>query len=309
MYSPLVTICTQAYNHEPYIRRCLDGFVSQKTSFEFEVLINDDASTDNTASIIREYEARYPKLIKPVYQTVNQYSQGVNTFTTLLLPKASGRYLCLCESDDYWNDEYKLQKQVDFLETNNDYNICWSRYKILDDTTGEMFSKPHEDVLFQNRDFHTVDVDNLFDPYITLTLTLMVRMDVIRRYSLSDFRHFKDNTIYAMALSNSKGAVLATYSAVYRLHQKGVWSSSAIARQLMQDYYNFNEIYEKIPRARTAHIKDARDKKLVEALNKLHLHKGDPKLYKQLVNEMLKTGSFTNKLKYLLKYALYRLNA
>ena len=73
----MVSILCIAYNHEKYIRQCLNGFVMQKTNFKYEVLVHDDASTDKTADIIREYEEKYPDLIKPIYQTENQYSKGV----------------------------------------------------------------------------------------------------------------------------------------------------------------------------------------------------------------------------------------
>ena len=112
----IVSIITLTYNHEPYIRECLDGNLMQQTSFKFELLIHDDASTDNTANIIREYAAKYPNIIKPIYQTENQYSQKVPIGCTYLYPRAQGKYIALCEGDDYWTDPLKLQKQVDFLE-------------------------------------------------------------------------------------------------------------------------------------------------------------------------------------------------
>ncbi len=119
-----VSVLCTAYNHEKYIRQCLDGFVSQKTDFAFEVLINDDASTDNTAKIIREYEEKYPEIIKPVYQTENQHSQKIKITSDILFPRAKGKFIALCEGDDYWIDDYKLQKQVDALETHPDCFMC-----------------------------------------------------------------------------------------------------------------------------------------------------------------------------------------
>lgn len=119
-----VSVICLVYNHEPYLRKCLDGFVNQKCDFEYEVLIHDDASTDNSASIIREYEEKYPNIIKPIYQTENQYSKGVKITTDYLYPKAQGEYLAWCEGDDYWTDENKLQKQVDFLDKNSDFVAC-----------------------------------------------------------------------------------------------------------------------------------------------------------------------------------------
>ena len=86
----MVSVFCTAYNHGKYIRDCLEGFVKQKTNFKFEVLINDDASTDNTASIIREYEKKYPDIIKPIYQKENQYSKGISIYRQILVPEASG---------------------------------------------------------------------------------------------------------------------------------------------------------------------------------------------------------------------------
>lgn len=118
MTEPLVSICCLCYNHEPYIRECLDGFMMQKTNFAIEVLIHDDASTDKSADLIREYEAKYPEIIKPIYQTENQYSKGVGVTLTYQFPRAKGKYIAICEGDDFWTDPYKLQKQVDILENN-----------------------------------------------------------------------------------------------------------------------------------------------------------------------------------------------
>lgn len=122
-----VSVLCLAYNHEKYIRKCLDGFVMQKTNFKFEVLINDDASTDNTAQIIREYEEKYPNIIKPIYQTENQYSKHVGIIRNILLPKTEGKYIAFCEGDDYWCDENKLQLQYDIMEGNPDCKMCINR--------------------------------------------------------------------------------------------------------------------------------------------------------------------------------------
>lgn len=124
---PLVSICSITYNHAPYIRQCLDGFLMQKTSFPFEIIIHDDCSTDGTTEIIREYTAKYPHLFVPIFQTENQYSKGVRgMFATFVFPCAKGKYVAMCEGDDYWIDPLKLQKQVDFLEANPEYSMCCS---------------------------------------------------------------------------------------------------------------------------------------------------------------------------------------
>lgn len=121
----LVSVLCTAFNHEPYIRDALEGFVNQKTDFAFEVLVNDDASTDGTAAIIREYEEKYPEIIRPFYQTENQFAKGIGyIYENIFYPNARGKYLAFCEGDDYWTDTGKLQLQVDFLESHPDYTAC-----------------------------------------------------------------------------------------------------------------------------------------------------------------------------------------
>lgn len=121
--SVLVSICCITYNHEKYIRDALDGFINQKTNFEYEIVVHDDASTDNTTSIILEYAEKYPNLIKPIIQTENMYSKNVEIMQ-LVYPYITSKYIALCEGDDYWCDENKLQMQVDFLEKHTDYSAC-----------------------------------------------------------------------------------------------------------------------------------------------------------------------------------------
>jgi len=129
----MVSICCITYNHERYIRDAIEGFLMQKTNFRYEILIHDDASTDDTANIIREYEKKFPDLIKPIYQKENQWSKGVSVGVEYNLKRAKGKYIALCEGDDYWTDPYKLQKQVDFLEKNKNFSMCFHGVEKKDD--------------------------------------------------------------------------------------------------------------------------------------------------------------------------------
>lgn len=130
----MVSVCCLAYNHEKYIRQCLDGFVMQKCDFKFEVIIHDDASTDHTADIIREYEKKYPDIIKPIYQTENQYSKGIRgTTLRIACSYAKGKYVALCEGDDYWVDPLKLKKQVDILEKNPNCHMCVHKVAVIEE--------------------------------------------------------------------------------------------------------------------------------------------------------------------------------
>ena len=142
----MVSIYCKAYNHEKYIRQCLDGFVGQVTDFKYEIVIHDDASTDRTAEIIREYEEKYPDIMRPIYQTENQYSQRVPVFTKFMLPLMTGKYIACCEGDDYWTDPHKLQRQVDFLESHEGYSACVHNTKVVNMTNGQEFlNYPEQD--------------------------------------------------------------------------------------------------------------------------------------------------------------------
>ncbi len=121
----MVSIHCIAYNHEPYIRQCLEGFVMQKTNFRFEAIVHDDASTDGTAAIIREYAEKYPDIIKPILETENQYSKPDGSLGRIMDNACKGKYIAMCEGDDYWTDPSKLQQQVDFLESHPAYSMCF----------------------------------------------------------------------------------------------------------------------------------------------------------------------------------------
>jgi glycosyltransferase involved in cell wall biosynthesis len=131
MHEPLVSISCITFNHSLYIRNCLDGLINQRTNFDFEILIHDDASNDGTREIIEEYSLRHPN-IKAICQSENQYSKGVRGIMARFnFPRARGKYIALCEGDDYWTDPYKLQKQVDFMEANPDYSLCFHSVSVL----------------------------------------------------------------------------------------------------------------------------------------------------------------------------------
>lgn len=131
MENPLVSVVVICYNHEKYIRDCLDGILMQQVSFPMEIIVGDDCSTDGSLSIIREYEHRYPDMIRVIIPECNQFAKGFSLFYTRLCPSARGRYVAMCEGDDYWIDPHKLQRQFDFMETHPDYSMCFHRHKIV----------------------------------------------------------------------------------------------------------------------------------------------------------------------------------
>ena len=126
-----VAINCLVYNHEPYLRECLEGFVMQQTDFPFVAIVHDDASTDHSADIIREYAAKYPDIIHPIYETENQYSKKNGSLTKIMdtaIEATGAPYIAMCEGDDYWIDPHKLQKQVDYLDQHSDCVITSHRF-------------------------------------------------------------------------------------------------------------------------------------------------------------------------------------
>lgn len=122
--APLVSIVCDTYNHAPYVRAALDSFLMQKTEFPFEIIVHDDASTDGTADIIREYEAAHPDLFRCIYRTENIYRKDPKILEHYVFPLARGKYVAICEGDDYWTTPDKLQKQIAYMEANPDCTLC-----------------------------------------------------------------------------------------------------------------------------------------------------------------------------------------
>ena len=127
----IVSIKCTVYNHALYLRKCLDGFVMQKTNFRFEAFVHDDASTDESAQIIQEYADKYPDIIRPMYEKENVYSKDIVQLRRIMNDSCKGKYVALCEGDDYWTDPYKLQKQVDYMESHPDCSMCYTAANVF----------------------------------------------------------------------------------------------------------------------------------------------------------------------------------
>lgn len=132
----LVSVLCTAYNHERFIADAIEGVLNQKTDFKYELIIHEDASTDRTADIVKEYADKYPEIIRVILQKENQY-QRCNIYETHLFPKVRGKYIALCEGDDYWTDDSKLQQQVNFLEGHKEYSMCMHNAVKVNFETGE----------------------------------------------------------------------------------------------------------------------------------------------------------------------------
>lgn len=223
-----LSVLCPTYNHERYIRAALDGFVMQKTDFPFEVIVCDDASTDKTPEIIREYQQKYPDIIKPIYQTENQYSKGKDPIIDFMADKIRGEYVAVNEGDDYWTDKHKLQKQVDFLEAHPDFSICFHPVKVHYENAcrrDDFFPKP------KNR-FHKKILtlsDLLKENFIqTNSVVYRWRRDAADLWPGKAFRP-GDWFLHLLHAQVGKIAFLPNVMAVYRRHDRGVWDQSDTA--------------------------------------------------------------------------------
>ncbi len=273
---PLVSISCITYNHEKYIRDAIEGFLMQKTIFPIEILIHDDASTDNTATIVREYEVKYPQLIKPIYQTENQYSKKDGTIGRIQRGRARGKYYATCEGDDYWTDPLKLQKQVDFLEGNSEYSMCFHNALVYE-TSGQRRNV----FLFNNfTSDYTLSIEDIICSWAVSTASILCKREYI---DLPDWLARIYSGDYSLLLSlfvKGKIRYLDTISSVYRRNLDGnsvsvVVDTNFVREQhilLLQSFNNgTNHIYNDVITNRIKYIK--KEIKLREAIWNHKYHK------------------------------------
>jgi len=229
---PLVSICCITYNHEKYIRDAIEGFLMQKTDFPVEILIFDDASQDGTQEIIKEYASKNENIIT-FLQTENQWSKGKYGLIDWLFPSAKGKYIALCEGDDYWIDPYKLQKQVDFLEDNEDYAMCFTNCLIINDITNEkkiakinIWDTADTRELLTHNSLEGVKYgEEINSPGHTSTI-------VFRNHLIESFPDWYskcfigDEPLFLILSKYGKAKFINSISSVYRQHLSGVSTNS-----------------------------------------------------------------------------------
>ena len=247
---PLVSIQCLVYNHEPFLRQCLDGFVMQKATFPFEAIVHDDASTDGSAAIIREYAEKYPDIIKPIYETENQYSKHDGSLRRVVHAAVhpSAKYIAICEGDDYWIDPQKLQLQVDFLESHPDYSFSVHEYKVWNEVKKEF--EPHQIEFLKGANGNlslTLD-DYVTRVFFTKTLTSVYRKSAFEnsKYRQYDPAGFDWMLFYAL-MTQGKCYLFNRVMGVYRVQPNSITAST-----------NLQELYLK---TREAMLSIAREEK------------------------------------------------
>jgi glycosyltransferase involved in cell wall biosynthesis len=215
---PLVSVFCPTYNHENFIRQCLDGIVMQKTTFQIEVFVQDDASTDKTPEIVKGYAEKYNFII-PVLHTENHYSKGKN-LNEYFFKNARGKYIALCEGDDYWTDPYKLQKQVDFLEANKDFAICFHNSNVYnEEEQKKIFEQPgiEKNMMFT--------IENFLESNPIATASVLFRSKYVEQIpEWFNQSPFGDYALYLIILKRSqqKAMYFKDAMSVYRIHSNGI---------------------------------------------------------------------------------------
>jgi glycosyltransferase involved in cell wall biosynthesis len=247
---PLVSVTVATYQHLNYIKECLDGILMQKVNFAYEVIIGEDDSTDGTQEICKEYAEKYPDKIRlfirnrKISQYYNSNGEFVARFNGIWnRMSARGKYIAMCEGDDYWTDPLKLQKQVDFLEANPEYSLCCHRYKIYDEEK-KTWSVDSGSSLFKNG-IDGIDVNNklnLTQHWLTKTMTVIYRRNAIDMSLLSKYKTTCDTHLFYHILKFGKGYCMNYDAAVYRRHAGGVHSKIGHMRQIMHSCDIFTDL-------------------------------------------------------------------
>lgn len=219
---PLVSIVATCYNHGKYVRDAIEGFLMQITDFHVEIIIHDDCSTDNSADIIREYEREYPALFHAIYQQENQYSKGVNIWNDIVFPLTHGKYIALCETDDYWTDPNKLQKQVDFLESHPDVSLCFHNARTL------MIDGSFKDNLYNLSGSREYSPNEILKRWTIPTGSVIFKNGDIATDPIKNDPKFKygDNVLFLTAAKHGKLYGIDEFMAVYR-KQEGSLTTAA----------------------------------------------------------------------------------
>lgn len=247
MEQPMVTVWCLTYNQKDYIRDALDGFVMQETNFSYEVIVHDDASTDGTTDIINEYATNYPKIIKPVIETENQWQRGGLKHIVAIMNEhyRHGKYIAFCEGDDFWTDSRKLQRQVDFLESHPDYSMCFhsAKKKYETDTIAWIDCEN-----IQDRDYDATDI---FVNWTVPTASILCRKEAMDFYAqLKHPEKIQNYDIFIILSCAMKGKLRGMHEqmSVYRIQGAGLtYNKEALIRCTMNNPEHFITLKENFP--------------------------------------------------------------
>ncbi len=247
-----VSVICLVYNHSSYLRQCLNGIINQKTNFNIEVIVNDDASVDNSKEIIKEFYKKYPNIITPIFHKENEWGKGVDIIRSAL-KYVSGKYVAICDGDDYWSDEYKLQTQFDFMEGHKDCSLCAHKMLTIDALSGEkLYYIPSNRI--EKKEIYTAK-DFLQNGYFIQTTSYFVKNDIAKAY-ISNTPKFcitcpaQDTALILYCIAHGNIGYIDKAMGVYRYAVKNSWSyqlkenkakNKIFYERLISSYEEFNE--------------------------------------------------------------------
>ncbi len=213
----LVSVCIASYNHQNYIEKSLHSVLNQKTDFKFEIIVGDDASTDETQKLVKEVFSSTNIERQLILREINlgcPYN-GLETFF-----KAKSKYIAVLDGDDYWTDPYKLQKQVDYLEQNSDCSFCFTDCQV---ERNSILQQIHPN-LIQKAKFDSIDFADQKGS-IAQTCTWLVKRDLLQNLPKWVLESYTCDWCMQVHFSKfGKGGYIPENTAVYRIHDKGIWS-------------------------------------------------------------------------------------
>lgn len=208
----MVSVLCTVFNHEKYLRKCLEGFVGQETNFRFEIIIHDDKSTDLSKLIIEEYVKAYPYLFIPIYQSENQYSKNKSIIEEFMLPLASGKYIAFCEGDDFWCNNKKLQLQYNYMKSNPECSICLHNSIVHD------LSNQHKDKKINSwGKIHIMSAKEVFFGWLVHTSSYFVRKEYAQKPDFAFHYWSGDYVRLTWAYAFGNAVVLPEIMSVYNL--------------------------------------------------------------------------------------------
>lgn len=260
----MVSVMCTAFNHAGYVREALDSMVNQQTDFAYEILVNDDCSTDGTADIVRDYAAKYPDKVRAFFPEKNLYSQNIDVYYHTFFPNARGRYVAFCEGDDFWTDPMKLQLQVDFLESHPDYAAC-----VHNTALHYCDSDKADELLLKREGDGDVEFEHILPGMHNAwhTSSLMARTEVLASppdyYEIASAHGFGDFPYGLMARNAGRVRYLDRCMSVYRLNSnQAAWSAGFY--YVAQKRIHFLEGMVKTLEAFRKHVKDENVLKLLD---------------------------------------------
>lgn len=237
-----VSIVCITYNQKKYVGRMLESLINQKTDFDYEILIHDDASDDGTQEVIAKYEKKYPEKIKAIMQKENQYSKGVNPNISFNYPRVKGKYIAYCEGDDYWNDSNKLQMQFDVMELNKDCSVCVHKTQCIS-KIGQKLNKIFPPILLKEGIItpkQYIKLEFCDAGWMFQTSSYFIRTNVIRKYVNEYDNKYPvgDLPLMLFSLLNGNCYYIPRIMSCYRVDSGGVMSGLKNPQNRIKFYDN-----------------------------------------------------------------------